>query len=170
MGALANLGLFLCPAGQLARAEEVLLRAVALGERAHPTSGEFGQALHNLALMYRNNERWAEAERSYARAIEVLHGVDGPAITVTLRDAGLMWAQRADTERARACYHEAERQVRRRLRPEAAAAVLQQLQTDLDALGRPAAITSAVSPATPGGPPAAGSGAAAPSQTFGMRR
>jgi tetratricopeptide (TPR) repeat protein len=151
-----NLGLYLCPTGELVRAEALLREAVDAARRTLPRSKELGQALHNLALLYRNNARWGEAEATYADAVEVLRAVDGAAVTVTLRDQAIMWVQRGDPARARAAFATAEAEVRARLDAAAQPSVLAQLAQDLALLDADPATTTPTTTAAKGDP---GSGA-----------
>ena len=142
-----NLGLYLCPAGKLQRAEILLRDAIQTARRALPGSAELGQALHNFALMCRNNNRWTEAEEAYAEAITILSNASGPAVTVTLRDEGIMWSLRGDAARARQSFARARTEVQARMPAESAAPVLRQLELDVASLAAPRGTAGAAAPA-----------------------
>ena len=138
------------------------MSAVQTARRDLPNSMELGQALHNLALLFRNNSRWEEAEATYREAVSVLSATAGATVTVTIRDQGFMWAMRGDKVRAAETFHLAEREVRARMPPENAEPVLRQLQLDLESLkgtnGPDGNSNAAVTPAAPTAPAGDGRG------------
>ena len=59
------------------------------------------QALHNLALLYRNNGRWSEAEATYERAVGVWTKTGDKHIIASLRDYAQLYVRKGDLATAK---------------------------------------------------------------------
>jgi tetratricopeptide (TPR) repeat protein len=94
---LGGLGASLVDLGEIARAQPVLRRSLALFEKtAGPDSIEAGEAANNLAMVYRKNGELAQAQVQLDRALPLMErylGGQSPALAVALKNMFIVLAE-----------------------------------------------------------------------------
>jgi len=96
--------------GRYAEAEELLLRAVGIGERLGPRSVTLGASHGEIALLYQEMGRREEAAGSYRRALaihEQHYGPDHVEVATLLLNQGSLLRDMGDRARAREGYERA---------------------------------------------------------------
>jgi tetratricopeptide (TPR) repeat protein len=104
---LASLAMAYDGMAKYGRAEELLLRAVAIREKSGGADPDLGRALNNLGLVYAHQEKYVEAEEAYTRAEAIWDKRPGPRseeIATVLNNRASLLEEQGDFEAAEPLY------------------------------------------------------------------